>query len=247
MAQPTSALAVPEVLYTRFSNADYKYTQWEDLVNNLFGNPNGMGVSAVPYVYAVSADQRRRMRDKSSFYLRVQFRWPSNGKFADEGGRDPLQTYDKYYKSNYLGVIRKFASTRMYVVLEPLRFIESITDEVKDKLLLKQRLPPLPPEELSVHQDRLDTLIENTIGKNYTDETRDYFCLSEIARRSHRSVPRVERDVSKIIGRIEVHPASGCWMSSRKSDYKRTFWLALGGIQVHNLYFFPSESDIKKT
>ena len=242
MVHQISALALPETLFARFSKCTYHTDNWEDLVNKLYGNPNGMGLSAVPYIHTLTEEERKRTKQQSLYCLRVQFRWPPNGKFADEGS-EPKQSYDSYYKSNYVGVIRKFRNDTRLVILEPLRFIESVLDEVKGKLLLRQQLPPQPLEEVAEHQRRLDQLMESRIGKDYIDHARDYFCLSEISRRSRRSVVRVEKDLSKIIGRIQVHPASGCWKSTSKNDYKRTFWMALGGIQSHTLYFFPSETQ----
>ena len=244
MAQPLSALAVPEVLYSRFSNKNYEYKGWQDAVSNLYGDSSGMGLSTVPYLYTLSEDERRRTKQKDTFFLRIQFRWPAHGKFADEGDKNDMtqHTYETYHKSNFVGVIRKFLDQRRFVILEPLRYIESILDEGKDKLLLKKEIERSPEEHFGVHQTRFDTLFKTLIGDAYVDPERDVFCLSEISRRSRKSIAVVEKDLSKIVGRIKIQRASGCWMSERKSDYKRTFWLALGGIQVRHLYFFPSET-----
>lgn len=236
-----SALAVPETLYARFAKLGYNADNWEDAVNNLYGNPNGMGVSAVPYVYCLTEEERDRTSQRSVYYLKLQFKWPSKGKFADESHQQQQQqTYDTYFKCNFLGAIRQFRKHRRHVVFEPLKYLASITDVVKGTTLLIQESVGAP-EEIALKQSELQELMNRHLGTSNIHPQRDYFCISEIARRSRKSPARVSRDLCEIIGRIQVHPASGCWRSSRRNDYKRTFWLALGGLQLQHLYYFPLE------
>ena len=242
-----SALSIPTILYGRYTRIGCNPEHWKDVISSMSGNPNGMGLSTVPYIYCMKEKDREQNKlCQSLFYLEIEFEWPMTGKFFDETMDKSVkqQTYETYHQSNYIGVFRSFKDAPRYVIMDPIKYITHITDKGKDKLLYKREIniqKRLINEDNSDSQNRLNELMYRDLGIDYVDSIRDYFCLSEIARRSQMSVQNVERNVSSIISRITVNTTSGCWVSTRRNDYKRTFWLSLGGVHFKDMFYFPSE------
>ena len=244
-----SVLSIPTILYGRYARLGCNPEHWRDVISSMAGNPNGMGLSTVPYIYCMKEQDRDKNKlFQSLFYLEIEFEWPMTGKLLDETKDTTVkqQTYETYHQSNYIGVLRSFKDAPRYVIMDPIKYITHITDKGKDKLLYKREIniqKRLIEEDNSGSQNRLNELMYRNLGIDYVDSIQDYFCLSEIARRKRMSVQNVEEDVSRIISRITVNTTSGCWVSTRRNDYKRTFWLSLGGVHFKDMFYFPSELE----
>ena len=242
-----SALSIPTTLYARYIRIGCEPEQWEDVISSMAGNPNGMGLSTIPYIYCMNEKDRDKNKlCQSLYYLEVEFQWPVAGKFFDETMNKYVkqQTYETYHQSNYIGVLRSFKDAPRYVIMDPIKYITHVTDKGKDKLLYRREIGiqiKQITEDSSDSQNRLNELMYRELGIDYVDSIRDYFCLSEIARRFQKRVQNVEKDVSNIISRVTVNTTSGCWVSTRRNDYKRTFWLSLGGVHFKDIFYFPSE------
>ena len=95
--------------------------------------------------------------------------------------------------------------------------------------------------EFEIVQNSLDKLLISKIGTDYIDVKRDYFNVSEICRRRQLPIYVIEEKLQKIINRITVNKTSGCWVSTSTKDYKRCFWLSLGGLRFNDIFHFPQD------
>ena len=246
MMTEVDAISEATLVYSRFGKVTDFPTEACTQLEQLAGNPTGMGISTIPYIYCISSKTRRGIPCKQLFYLEIQWSWPPHSKIFDETAlkhQKNMKTYEAYNQMKYVGVIRKFADMNRFVLFHPSKYVTSVRDVDKDMILYKKGATYTMYDSLQADdsQRRLVSLMNKYIGMDFIDEVRDYFCISEIARRRHLNILTLERQLSQIICRIKVNKSSGCWVSTNRNDYKRTFWLSLGGIDLQDIFYFPSE------
>jgi hypothetical protein len=261
-----STSCVPITLYTKIAKGNRDDIVKEDIFESIFGNPNGLGISCVPYIYCVSPQQVKR-NIKQKYYLELTFRWPPNARIKDETKSDaPTNpTYEEYLGLGYIGVERRFTDSQRYVIFDPMAYLVRIQDVdtmqilYENDLLEKDLKASIPGDDwvkvsrhffrsgVSKQQMEINTLMIDKIGAHYIDIKRDFFCVSEIARRKGVSERAVTKYLKTLIGRITVNEVSGCWISSKRGDYKRTFWLSKGGLNFADIFHFPQVIGCHKT
>lgn len=246
---------IPNVLYTRYSNIYVTETSSLDVLTSLTGNPDGNKISSVPYIYCLTDDQVTENEYKSIYFLRVHFEWPKYGFIGEEEKDGKSITYEDYKRDGFIGVKRYFTDMWRYVIFDPEIYLKSIYDTVKEEIIYEKRNAFHVREELLEgmtsqknggqliytdieSQEVVDRLMLERIGLEYIDQQRDLFCVSEIARHQQVSISSVVRRLRSILERITVCKASGCWISTVKSDYKRTFWYSLGGLSHSDIFSF---------
>ena len=132
MATDIRATYLPVHVYGRFSRDDDEC----DVLSRLSGNPDGVGISHIPYVYCMSQHQLKRST-LSLYHLKLTIRWPSNGSIIDEtqAGDKKIENYDDYSRRGYVGVLRDFQESKKYVVFRPRDLIVRVVDTDTDKIL----------------------------------------------------------------------------------------------------------------
>jgi hypothetical protein len=241
----------PQELYARFQKLGVE-VKGEDTIASMAGNPMGEKRSWVSYIYAVEEDVVKEHQLETVYFLRVTFEWPSSAKFADETKDESgIQTYEAYKSKGYVGVVRDMKAYPCYIVFDPKYYIHSVYDMgTQTTLYSKGQKQEASPKVKVASSDscqlHVDDIMRARIGSHYVDPRKDVFCVSEIARRKGISTLVVSKRLCKMIGRVKVHKASGCWVSDSKKDYVRMFWLALGGIDFDDIFRFPHDlTDIK--
>ena len=251
---------VPHILFTRYSNIYLTEMSSKDVLENLSGNPDGNKISTVPYIYCLTDDQVRENEYDNIYFLKVHFEWPKYGFIAEEEKDGKSITYEEYKRDGFIGVKRYFTDMWRYVIFDPESYIRSIFDTGKEELIYERRDAFHIREELlegktsherndqlvytdNDSQEAIDKLMLDRIGFNYIDRQRDVFCVSEIARRQKVSISSVVRRIISIVERITVCKASGCWISTVRSDYKRTFWYSLGGLSHSDIFSFSCDVE----
>ncbi len=250
-----SASCVPTTLFSKFSKGRRQLEDQEPISECLFGNPYGLGKSSVPYIYCISSKQMKSCL-QDIYHLELSFKWPVEGRFKKETCITEHMSYENHLAENYLGCLRLFEDGQRYVVFNPMDFVVRIKDLDTDKVLyqnealsgnLKNVIPGNDWVRVSDYfsdthekeQHGINTLMLQIIGPQYIDMKRDYFSISEIARRKCVSKKAIEKYLSTLINRITVNKKSGCWVSKYKSDYRRTFWLSKGGVNFSDIFYFP--------
>lgn len=253
---------VPRILYTKYSNPFMVESRSvSELLMNLSGNPDGSKVSTVPYIYCLSEEQVTENEFENIYFLRVHFEWPGHGFIAEEDkDKGKSLTYEDYKREGFAGVIRYFMDTWRYVIFDPESCIRCIYDVGKEELIYEKKHTLHIRDDMlngdksssgngllikndSESQELIDAMMLERIGLDYIDIQRDMFCVSEIARRQSCSVASIVRRLVTILQRISICKASGCWLSTNRSDYKRTFWLSLGGLSHSNIFSFASHAE----
>jgi len=253
---------VPRILYTKYSNPFIGESLLAtELLTNLSGNPDGSKVSTVPYIYCLSEEQMIQNEMENIYFLRVHFDWPRHGFIAEEEeDKSKSLTYEDYKREGFAGVTRYFVDTWRYVIFDPESCIRCIYDVGKEELVYEKKHALRVRDDMlngqksssengilirhdSESQEIVDAMMLERIGLDYIDKQRDMFCVTEIARRQSCSVASIVRRLVTVLQRISICRASGCWMSTNRSDYKRTFWLSLGGISHSNIFSFASQSE----
>lgn len=257
---------LPTYMYTRYSNMYMtERPARNDVLNTLSGNPEGSKLSSIPYIYCIDEDEMNHGNYENIYFLKVHFKWPLYGYIASEDSEERKQymTYEDYKREGYSGVKRRFFNMWRFVIFDPESVISNIFDVGTHELIYdKDRYKSDERTQEQLYEDRfsidsslvyfdhgkcqtlLDKLMIETIGSEYISKKRDVFCITEIARRHSSSPYSVYKRLVPIIERIVVHKASGCWVSSRKKDYKRLFWMSLGGICHRDIFSFCQ--DIEK-
>lgn len=259
---------LPRDLYTRYSNLYQAETPSHDVVlSSLCGNPDGSKISSIPYIYCLDETELKHGNYENIFFLKVHFNWPTYGYIAEEEEQEELKcknyvTYEEYKSEGFGGVKRYFTGTWRYVIFDPESCISNVFDVGKceiiyDKMHSKEKLRA-EEEQYNEHfsidsslvyidngrcQEALDRLMLDTLGTAYINKKRDVFCITEIARRQACSPYSVFRRLVPIIERISVCKASGCWVSTRKKDYKRLFWMSLGGLCHRDIFSFCQDVE----
>jgi hypothetical protein len=253
-----SASCVPITLFSKLSKGNRETMNTDHILESLYGNPNGLGISSVPYIYCVSPQQVKSNLEKL-YYLELTFRWPPTTRFIDEThSQSPTNpTYEEYLGLDYIGVERMFSDTRRYVIFNPVDYLVRIVDvDTKQVLYKNERLcdnvkGSVPGDDwikvsnflfesgMSKEQERVNSLMIEHIGAQFIDIKRDFFNVFEIARRKGVSRRAVQKYLTPLIDRIKVNKVSGCWTSNHKGDYKRTFWLSKGGMNFSDIFHFP--------
>lgn len=239
-------VSAPRELFARFQKLGVE-VKGEDTIASMAGNPMGEKKSWVSYIYAVEEDVVKEQQLEAVYFLRVTFVWPSSARFADEtNGESGIQTYEAYKSKGYVGVVRDMKVYPCYIVFDPKYYIHSVYDTGRQTTLYSkgQNLEATAKVKMDSSdscQSMVDELVLARIGPHYVDPRKDVFCISEIARRKGISALVVSKRLCKMIGRVNVHKASGCWVSDSKKDYVRMFWLALGGIDFDDIFRFPHD------
>lgn len=251
--------SIPRILYTKYSNVSMvqSHVSAEQVLVNLAGNPDGSKVSTIPYIYCLGEEDVEEHEYDSIYFLRVHFDWPLHGFIAEEAKDGKMFTYEDYKREGYIGVKRYFADTWKYVIFDPESCIRSIYDvgkqevvyekkhslHIKDETLNGDKSRGLLVTHDKESQEQIDAMMLEKIGSDYIDRKKDVFCLSEIARRQGCSVTSIYRRLVNVLHRITVCKASGCWISSYRSDYKRTFWFSMGGLSHSDIFTFSSHME----
>ena len=223
-----------------------------DVLPNLSGNPRGDKTSWVPYIYAKSGENVERDQAKSLYVLKVSFRWPVSARMLDESAKNEQpRVYEWYKQQGYVGVIRNLRKIPTHVVFDPVYYVDKVYDTVTESVLYERKDPSssrtasvsheLPASTSDPFQPELNELMESRIGAADIDPRRDAFCISEIARRRGVSSSVVFSRLKKIVGRVSINKASGCWVSENKKDYTTIFWLSLGGLEFNDIFRFPHD------
>ena len=248
---------VPITLYSKSSK---ELSEAGDVIESLFGNPSGTGHSSVPYVYCVHRTDLKKSV-QSLYNLKLTFRWPLSGVFADEthSKQHIHPTFQEYRNKGYIGVLRKFQDSNRYVIFSVKDYLVRVFDEdSKETLYENDRLTEdvklaIPGDnwekvsdyffhsDTSEYQKQINALMLEKIGAHYINMKRDVFHVGEIARRHDVAPATVVKYLTKILDRINVHKVSGCWISSTKGDYQKTFWMSLGGLCFSDIFQFPSD------
>lgn len=241
----------PQELHARFQKLGVD-VKGEDTIANMAGNPMGEKKSWVSYIYALKEDVVKEQQLEAVYFLRMTFEWPSSARFADETKDDSgKQSYEVYKSKGYVGVVRDMKTYPCYIVFDPKYYIRSVYDTGRQTTLYSkgQKLEATSQVRITSSdscQSMVEDIMRARIGSRYVDPRKDIFCVSEIARRKGISALVVSKRLCKIIGRVNVHKASGCWVSDSKKDYVRMFWLALGGLDFDDIFRFPHDlTDIK--
>ena len=254
-----SASCIPITLFSKLAkgNRDTPDTD-HHIIESLYGNPNGLGISSVSYIYCISELQLKTHLEQL-YYLELTFRWPQKTRFRDETqSQSPTNpTYEEYLGMDYIGVERKFTDTRRYVIFNPVDYLVRIRDKDTKQILyendkLSHDLEGSVPGDdwikisnfffesgTSKEQQNVNVLMIEQIGAQFIDIKRDFFNVFEIARRKGVSMKAVKKYLTSLIERIKVNKVSGCWTSNHKGDYKRTFWLSKGGMNFSDIFHFP--------
>lgn len=251
-----SSSCVPITLFSKLSKETRETVNRDEIIECLYGNPRGMGISSVPYIYCVSPLQVKNNMEQL-YYLELTFRWPPNTRFRDETcDKSPTNpTYEEYLGLDYIGVERKFSDSRRYVIFNPVDYLVRIQDvDTKETLYKSDHIESqgtilnddwikvsnfLFKQVSNVEQQRVNSLLIEHIGAQFIDIKRDYFNVFEIARRKGVSEKAVRKYLTKMIQNIKVNKVSGCWLSKHKGDYKRMFWLSKGGMNFSDIFHFP--------
>lgn len=262
-----NAAYVPTIMYGRFSHAwmegqHQEEDENEDVLSHLHGNPLGSGTSTIPYIYCLS--QKELKRNLAQLYnLKLTMHWPRSSKIYDEtcGGPNQPRTkasYEQYILRGYVGVYRKFEDTKRYIIFHPREHVIQIVNTDSDRIVyensaLKDSDIGIPSVDLQkvtdffyspkhhTEQMEVNELMMQNISARYIDLQTDYFDVAEIARRRDVPVQTVLRSLTRLLKRITVNKVSGCWMSSKKGDYMKTFWMAKGGLTFRHLFHLPQE------
>ena len=249
---------ISTVYFTKFS----KLSHDKFVMENLYGNTIGSGNSEVPYIYCLNEKDLTSQSKKNMFRLQVTFCWPNGSKIFDETSTDKRETYEEYNRRGYVGIIRLFDNSKRYVFFDVRKYIIKIKDVITNEILFKKNNEEQSKEEhndedvyccdelseisikendVELAQNSIDKLLITQIGPDYIDTQKDYFNISEICRRRQLPAYVIEEKLQKIISRIEINTLSGCWVSTSKKDYKRCFWLALGGLRFNDIFHFPQD------
>ena len=105
-----SASCVPITLFSKLSKWNRETMNTDQILESLYGNPNGLGISSVPYIYCVSPEQVKSNLEQV-YYLDLTFRWPPTTHFIDEThSQSPTKhIYEEYHGLDYIGVERMFS------------------------------------------------------------------------------------------------------------------------------------------
>jgi len=260
------AVYIPITLHTKFSKDRQTYSNEDDIMESLFGNPTGTGQSSVPFLYCVhQSDLSKSLQPL--YYLKLTFRWPHLGRFMDETqGQLPTRLmYEEYKAKGYIGVLRKFADTKRYVIFNPKDYLVRISDVDSEEILyendrltedVRLSVPGDNWERVSDYffksgttqfQQQINALMLEKIGPHFINIKRDFFNVDEFARRKGVSRSSVVKHLNRIIGRIKVNKVSGCWISNTKGDYRKTFWMAMGGLAFDDIFQFPQDVCAENT
>lgn len=243
----------PGVLYARYQKLAYKPKDKGDVICNIAGNPRGDKRSWIPFIYAITEDVLDKEGLHSLYYLKMTLEWPLSAKLADEtADNSKPQSYETYQQKGYVGVVRGLKYCKTVVIFDPTYYIHTVYDMgIQTMMYYKSKpgdhhnkSPPpyqLPESPVDTFQHSINTLLLTNIGLANIDPRKDYFCVSEIARRKGISPQLVASRLSTILERISVNRSSGCWVSSNKKDYLSTFWLALGGLTFNDVFRFPHD------
>ena len=247
-------LFLPMHMFTRATRDEQEDS---DVISSLQGNPDGLSVSSIPYIYCVTEQHHRRI---PLYNLKVTFRWPPSAKIIDETqSQEKKALYEDYSLAGYVGVLRNFEDSKRYVMFRPRDYVVNIenldsgeivyrNDALADEtnlgvpgVNLQLVRETLLHEGLMDEQKEVNELMLSHIGPKYIDLRRDYFDVFSIARRKNIPVARAKAAICKIIRKVMVNKSSGCWVSATSGVYTKTFWASKGGLSFSDVFHFPQD------
>lgn len=248
LSKMTDTENISNIFFTKY-NKQGELDDGNLIIENLYGNTIGSGNSEVPYIYCLSKDELTSKSKRNMFHLQVEFCWPRGSTIFDETLHNKKETYEEYSRRGYIGVVRLFDKSKRYVFFDVKDFIIRIKDTMTNQTLYEKLNDyddkiyedRLKLNESEIVQNSIDTLLISKIGSDYIDVKRDYFNISEICRRRQLPIYVIKEKLEKIINRITVNKTSGCWVSTSTKDYKRCFWLSLGGLRFNDIFHFPQD------